>query len=180
MKTLVLVKKYALGLVNALKGDAEFSLVSQELDEFLTFIQPHKELSDLLASPLVPASKKALIIKNVLKACSLAEKASRFLLLLAEHNRLNLLPDILQVLPVLWHERKGVSTFEVNSVVALTESQKERLQKELERLERRPVYLQYRIDPDLVAGISLRKGNVVYDASIRGHLAKIKEKICEG
>lgn len=180
MKTLVLVKKYALGLVNALKDDGEFSLVNQELGEFWTFFRTHKELSDLLASPFIPASKKNLIIKNVLAACSLAEKTSRFLFLLVEHSRLNLLPEILQVLPVLWHERQGVSTFEVNSVIGLTEGQKGRLQKELERLERRPVYLQYRIDPDLVGGISLRKGNVVYDASIRGHLAKLKEKICEG
>jgi F-type H+-transporting ATPase subunit delta len=180
MKTLVLVKKYGSGLVNALKDDGEFSLVSQELNEFWVFFQTHKELSDLLASPFVPASKKDLIIKNVLAACSLAEKTSRFLLVLVDHSRLNLLPEILQVLPVLWQEKKGVSTFEVNSVVALTESQKGRLQKELERLEGRPVYLQYRIAPDLVAGLSLRKGNVVYDASIRGHLARIKEKICEG
>ncbi len=180
MKTLVLVKRYALGLVNALKDDSEFSLINQELGEFWTFFQSHKELSDLLAGPFIPASKKSLIIKNVIEACSFAEKTSRFLILLVEKSRLNLLPEILRVLPLLWHEKKGVSTFEVNSVVYLTESQKRRLQKELERLERRPVYLQYRLDPDLVAGVSLRKGNVVYDASIRGHLDKLKEKIGEG
>jgi len=34
MKKLVLVKKYTLGLVNALKDEEEFSRVSRELEEF--------------------------------------------------------------------------------------------------------------------------------------------------
>jgi F0F1-type ATP synthase delta subunit len=73
-----------------------------------------------------------------------------------------------------------VATFEVSSVVPLADSQKQRLQAELERLEGRPVFLRYSIDPALVAGFALQKGNVIYDASLRGHLAKIKQTISEG
>jgi len=180
MKTLVLVKRYTLGLVNALKDDKEFSLTSQELDGFQRLLSSHPELARILANPFIPAAKKSMIVKEVLTSASVAEKTVRFLLLLLEHRRLDLLPDILKSLPVLWHEKKGVSTFEVSSVVSLTESQQEKLRRGLELLERRPVFLQFRIDPGLVAGLSLRKGNVIYDASVRGHLSRLKEQIYEG
>jgi F-type H+-transporting ATPase subunit delta len=167
-------------LVNALRDEKEFSAVSQELAAFSKLLSAHKELTEILVSPFVPAKKRNQIIKDILAAFSFSGEMKRFICLLLDHNRLNLLGDILESLPVFWHEHKGVSTFEVSSVVSLTDAQKARLKAQLERLERRPVYLSYKIEPELVAGISLKKGNVVYDASIKGHLSKLKEEICEG
>jgi F-type H+-transporting ATPase subunit delta len=180
MRSHILVKRYAQGLVGALRDDTEFELVAEELGRFRKLATGHKEFKEALANPFVAAKKKNRMIKDVLAVSSFSEKTSRFLTLLLAHHRLELLEGILQALPVLWNERKGVSTFEVSSVVSLAEVQKKKLQAELERLERRPVCLHFLLDPGLVAGISLKKGNFVYDASLRGHLEKIKEKIIEG
>lgn len=180
MKTLLLVKKYTLGLVNALKDDEEFSQISQEFSKFSVLLSSHAELARALANPFIPAVRKMLILREVLAQMSMATKTTRFLLLLLEHDRFNLFPEILKSFPVLWHEKKGVSTFEVSSVVDLNEAQRQKLKRELERLEKRPVFLQFRIDPSLIAGLALRKGNVIYDASLRGHLRKLREQICEG
>jgi F-type H+-transporting ATPase subunit delta len=180
MIKLILVKRYAQGLVGSLRGDAEFDSACRELLEFQDRISSHAALKEFLASPFVAGRKKTRVIQDVLAASGFAEKTRRFILLLIEHNRLGLLGDILEALPVLWHENQGVSTFEVSSVVSLSEGQKGKLQEKLERLEGRPVFLRYLIDPGLVAGFSLKKGNVVYDASIKGHLAEIRDRISEG
>lgn len=180
MKTLVLVKKYTLGLVNAIKNEEEFSRISRELEAFRLLLSEQAELSGVLANPMIPVAKKMVILQEVLARASVAEKTTRFLLLLLEHGRLNLLSDIVRNLPILWHEKKGILTYEVSSVVALSPAEQERLRRELEELEKRPVFLQFKIDPDLVAGLALRKGNVIYDSSIKGHLNRLKERICEG
>jgi F-type H+-transporting ATPase subunit delta len=73
-----------------------------------------------------------------------------------------------------------VRTFEVSSAVSVTPQQQARLRAELERLEGGPVFLEYRIDPGLVGGLSLRKGNIILDVSVQGRLAKLKEKMIEG
>jgi ATP synthase F1 delta subunit len=96
-----------------------------------------------------------------------------------ENDRLEFFEDILEFLPDLWNEEKGVSTFEVSSVVPLNEAQKEKLKKKLELLENKPVFLKYRSNPFLVGGLSLRQGNIVYDVSIRGNLDRLKENIIE-
>jgi F-type H+-transporting ATPase subunit delta len=73
-----------------------------------------------------------------------------------------------------------VSTYEVVSVVPLNEDQKSRLTKKLEWLEKKPVFLKYREDPSLVGGLSVQKGNIIYDASISGSLERLKQLIIEG
>jgi len=50
----------------------------------------------------------------------------------------------------------------------------------LELLEKRPVSLKYRSDSTLVGGLSIRRGNIIYDVSIRGNLDRLKEIIIEG
>jgi F-type H+-transporting ATPase subunit delta len=180
MKRQILVKRYAQGFIAALRDEREFRLALRELDAFKSLLAGHRELDKVMASPFVTAKKKSRIIKEILTASSFSQKTTRFLALLFDHNRLDLLGEILQTLPLFWNEKKGVATFEVSSVVALSEAQKQKLVEELERLENRPVSLNYRVVPDLVAGLSLKKGNLVYDASLRGHLARLREKIIEG
>jgi len=180
MKNRILVKRYTQGLVGALQDEPDFISVQRELRKFQELISTHGVLKDALANPFVAARRKVQVIRDILAAAGFSGKTSRFVLLLFGHSRLGLLGEVLEELPVLWNERRGVATFEVSSVVALVEAQKLRLAAALERMENRPVFLRYSIDPGLVAGFSLKKGNVVYDGSLKGHLAKIKERISEG
>jgi F-type H+-transporting ATPase subunit delta len=180
MRSQVLIKRYAQGLVGALRDEAEFAEANRELAVFQNLLRTNRKLTGILGSPFIPSKKKKQIIKDILMSASFSQKTVRFLNVLFEHNRLDLLDDVLEAVPIIWNERRGVLTFEVNSAFALTEAQRARLQAELERLEGRPVSLSYRIDPELVGGLSLKRGNVVYDVSLKGRLAKLKERMMEG
>lgn len=179
MKSQILIKRYTQGLVNSIRNDQEFKTLSGQLADFYNLFSDHKKMEEALFSQFLPTTKKMQIAKEILAKGSFSEKISRFILLLVENNRLRLLPDILEFLPVLWDERKGVSTIEVSSAVPLLESQKRKLREKLELLEKTPVSLKYKIDPELIAGLSIRKGNIIYDVSIKGSLESLKEKICE-
>jgi F-type H+-transporting ATPase subunit delta len=180
MKDQGLAKRYAQGLADALKSDEEYLKVRDDLAGFSALMARHDELRRMVSSPLFNIRKKCRIINEILAGRGLEEKAVRFVALLTEHNRLLLLHDMLEMLPEFWNEKKGILTYEVSSVVALSDVQKKRLQGELEKIEKKPVSLSYRIDPDLIGGLSLRKGHIVYDISLRGSLLKLKEKIQEG
>ncbi len=180
MKSQTLVKRYTQGLVNSIKNETEFSAVSQELSNFALLLRKHQKLKETLFSPLLPTTKKTQIAEEVLAKQTLAKKTSRFILLLVANNRLKLLPDIIESLPEVWNEQKGIYTFEVASVVPLTDKQRKKLEKKLELLEKRPVVLKYRIDPELIGGLWVRRENIIYDVSIKGNLTKLKEEISEG
>ncbi len=150
-----------------------------ELSEFDKFLSAHTDLKDTLASRFLPATKKTEIAEQVLERSSIGDKTRRFLLLLVENGRLALLPKILEMLPLVWNEEHGIVSFEVSSVIPLSTEQRKRLEEKLAVYENSPVSLTYKIDPSLIGGLSIRKGNIVYDASIRGDLEKLKQKIAE-
>lgn len=180
MKNHVLIKRYGLGFINAAAGEDEFAALLQELLDFQNLIAREKRLRGALTSPFIPASRKQRLALEVLEHLHLHPKSSRFLQILIDNERFELLPDITAALPELWNDERGVVTFEVVSVIPLSEPQKQALQTKLEGIEQKPVALKYKQDPALIGGLSLRKGNIVYDVSLKGDLEKLKEKIIEG
>lgn len=180
MRSQKLVRKYCQGLVNALQDDREYESVYREIQEFESILDTQRKLKDVLVGPFLPLSKKNEIFREILQGKKVQKKTLRFLWLLIEHGRLEILEDILSAVPEAWNEKKGVSSFEVRSVIPLNEAQKRRLSEKLESMEKKPVVLTYAIDADLIGGLWIRKGNIVYDASLRGNLNGLKETISEG
>ncbi len=180
MKTQILTKRYAQGLVSSIKDDAEYETLFHQLIGFQNLLSDHKELNGALTSRFLPTTRKMEIAAEIMDKSGLRGKIHRFILLLVENNRLDFLPEIVQLVPLLWHEKKGIATIEVASASPLSEEQKRRLKEKLEILEGGPVSLNYRIDSELIGGLSLRKENIVYDVSIKGSLENLKERISEG
>lgn len=180
MQSRTLVRRYAGGLAQAISDDLEFEKLSGELARLVGLITGHEELKAALASPFLPVSRKNRIVEEMLATHALEEKTIRFLRLLMGHNRLNLLEEIAVELPRFWMKEKGIVAFEICSAVPLKPEQKESLERKLEALENKRVNLDFRIDPALLGGLSLKKGNIVYDVSIKGQLTRLKEKISEG
>lgn len=180
MKNQILVRRYTQGLVNSIKDETEFSMLSRDLSDFQKHLREQKNLKSVLTSPFLSTTKKVQVADEILSKTSYKEKPKRFIRLLVENSRLELLSEIMDSLPEAWNEEKGIDTYEVASVVPLSQDQKKRLAEKLESIEKRPVVLKYRIDPELLGGLWIKRRNIVYDISVKGYLTKIKEKICEG
>ena len=170
MKKRVLVKRYAQGFLKSIKDEKEYEALYQELLGFHELLTTHDELQGTLLSPFLPTSKKVELAEDLLTKLSYRGKNLRFILLLIDNGRFQFFPEILESMPEFWNELKGVTTYEVTSAVPLTE----------DRLEKKPIFLKYRKDPSLIGGISIQKGHVVYDASVKGNLERLKQLIIEG
>ena len=180
MKNQALVRKYADGLVQALQDEREFESAGAEVRAFRDLFVSREDLRKALVSPFVDARKKAAVLDGVLAGSGTGPKMSRFLSLLLRHKRLDLLPAMVDLLPEAWSDLGGVVTLEVTSAAPLTAAQKERLEKGLEAWEKKPVRLVFKNDPAIVGGLAVRKGHIVYDASVEGRLAALKELLGKG
>ncbi|MBM3294998.1 MAG: ATP synthase F1 subunit delta [Candidatus Aminicenantes bacterium] len=179
MRNPVLVKRYVEGLAGALNGEDEYARVRHELEAFASLLDGHGLLGTVLLRPFLATSKKAAIVAGVLEKQGASPKARRFLLLLVRHRRLGLLPEVVGRLPVHWRERQGVRSFEVKSVVPLKPRQRARLEEELRRIEGTSVFCDYGLDSSLVGGLLVKRGNLVYDVSLKGQLERLKSVIQE-
>ncbi|RLE04314.1 MAG: ATP synthase F1 subunit delta [Candidatus Aminicenantes bacterium] len=181
MRNLLLVKRYSEGLVKALESRQEFSRVYQELQTFQKILQNYPQLDRLLVTPILSPNKRREIARSLFQLWpEISDKTKRFLLLLIENGRVDILPEILAYLPDIWNEEKGIVTFDVYSVIDLTSEEKKKLQEKLARLEGAPVDVRFHLDPGLIGGISVRKGNIIYDLSLQGCLERLKESLIKG
>lgn len=180
MKTQTLVKRYANGMVGSIQDDKEFERIFEHLESFFNMMNSSQELSDVLLKPFIPKSKTEEVAEKLLNKAKADPKVIRFVLLLIDNERLHKLGDILKVLPEAWNEKKGLVTLEISTVVPLNKNQKNRLKKKLEKKEKKPVWLKYEIDPEIIGGLSIRKENTYFDVSVRGDLMKLREKIKQG
>jgi F-type H+-transporting ATPase subunit delta len=180
MKNQALVRKYADGLVQALQDEREFESVGAEVRAFVDLFVSREDLRKALVSPFVNSRKKSAVLDKILAGSGTGPKASRFLSLLLRHKRLDLLSAVVDLLPEAWSDKRGVVTLEVTSAAPLTAVQKERLERGLEASEKKPVRLVFKTDPAIVGGLALKKGNIVYDASVEGRLAALKELLGQG
>ena len=177
MKNPALVKKYAQGFVLAVKDEKEYGSVSSDVRAFLALFEAREDLRRALTSPFVNARKRDAVLEKVLARLGTGPKAARFLALLLRHKRLDLLAAVVAALPEAWSDKHGIVTYEVVSAVPLTAAQRDRLARGLEASEKRPVRLVARIDPAVVGGLSASKGHIVYDASVEGRLAALRERL---
>jgi len=181
MKNLVLVKRYSEGLVRALDSVEEFNQVKEELQSFNHLLSRSTQLNRVLATPIASPAKRKEVLHSLFRLWpGFLSKTKRFLSLLVEQGRLGLLPEIIGQLPAIWNDEHGIVTFDIFSTVPLTTKEKKVLKEKLEKLEGSPVDLHFHLDPHLIGGISVKKGNIIYDLSIQGSLELLKQHLIKG
>jgi F-type H+-transporting ATPase subunit delta len=104
----------------------------------------------------------------------LTAEAENFVRVLADNQRLVLLPLMREQFEALKDEREGVVEAEVHSAFELTQAQVADLVQRLERKTGRKVRTQVRLDKDLIGGIKIVLGDKIIDGSARAQLAALE------
>lgn len=169
-----------MGFVGAVRDDVEFQAVSRELGKFIETIESEIELKRFLVSPFLSQRKKLEVLDDVVRLLGTGDKTARLLRLLVEHKRFEIVRDVAQALPEAWDEKRGVLAFEVISAVPLSPEQQERLRSRLELSERNPVRLTFRVEPSVLGGVSLKRGQVIRDATLESNLDRLRRIIHQG
>jgi F-type H+-transporting ATPase subunit delta len=133
-------------------------------------------LEVFLTSGIIDRQRKAEVLQG-----AFANRASDLvlngLLVLNEHDRLDLLRPIVEAYRELHEQQAGRMRVEVASAVPLPDDLRERLLQELRhKYDKEPV-LVARVDPELLGGMVVRIGDRVYDESVRTQLNNIRNDI---
>lgn len=129
------------------------------------------ELSDLIGNPKLGAAQLANLIAETAGVTSAVQR--RFVDTLAANNRLSVLPQIASMYDALRNQHEAVLAAEVTSAFPLSDTQVTDIQKTLEGKYGRKVQTSVVVDPELIGGVTIRVGDEVLDASVRGKLAQM-------
>jgi F-type H+-transporting ATPase subunit delta len=171
--------RYAKALLDVAIKEADPVAVERDLAAFADLFAKHDDLRRPLTNPVVPIQAKRAVVEQLTARLQPLPPVSKLLVLLADRDRLELLPNLLNAYRDRLLEHQNVVRAEVVSAVPLAEDRARQLQQKLAAATGRTVNLARRVDPSILGGVVARVGTVVYDASIATQLSKMKERLTE-
>jgi F-type H+-transporting ATPase subunit delta len=174
------VSRYANALVDVVLSAASGIKPVEAVEQLRWFnatIQSSPDLRSVLATPAISATRKRALIKSIAAAIGVTPMIRNFVLVLSDHHRAAGLPQILDAFEMALDGRLGLVRAEVKSAFELTEQQRNDLMKELSDLAGTEIRMRVEIDTALIGGVSVRLGSKVYDGSVRGQLAGLRERL---
>lgn len=169
---------YAVAFLDA-AGEAK---LTESLEEFTSFheevLLKNPEFEQLLMSEMTSSDEKIGLIQRVAEPRA-SQAFTNFLLVLARHGRLELLPLILAEGRSEYENRTGKSRVQVKSAVPLSDEQLGRIKNRLQdALSSEPI-LMPSVDQKLLGGLVIQVGDTVYDGSLRTRLRDLQQRLRE-
>jgi|SRR5262245_18093183 len=172
--------RYARALLDvAIKEKANPEQIERELADFTALLDAQPLLKKVLLNPAVPVPRKRAAVADLTSRAKLAPVVSKLLVLLAERDRLILLPDLVDAYRSRLADYRQIVRAEVTTAAPLAPERVQQIQKSLADVTGRSVALQTRVDPAIVGGVVAKVGSVVYDGSVTRQLEKLKDRLVE-
>jgi F-type H+-transporting ATPase subunit delta len=168
---------YAEALLGACDKSGRVETVFDELDSLVNDVLPaNLVIANLFSSAALGRRARGEIIDKAF-AGPASELFHDFLRVLNDHERLDLLPAIHAAFRDLLDERARRVRIYVESAVPLQDDQKNRLREELRARYTFEPLLEAHVNPELLGGLRIRIGDMLFDSSIRTQLAIIRNQI---
>ncbi len=162
----------------------EVALESNRLDATLeevlfvkqTFLE-NEDLNKLLLHPNIEKEEKIKVIENIYKGKISDEITGLMIMLITKGHQKEFLSVFDYVIAAI-KEEKGIGIAHISSAVALTQSQKERIeQKLLETTKYQKIEGIYNVDSNLIGGLVIRIADTVVDSSLKTQIANLSKTL---
>ena len=146
----------------------------QNLDIFLS---ETTELTKYLNSPVVNQEAKRQILSKTLKS-QVNTETFKFLMVLVNRNRINLLNSVIKSYLELVYETASIKMIEVATASTFSSSQKNSLIQKLKEITNaREIRLVVTVDPSLIGGFLIRTESKVIDFTIKNQLQQLAKHL---
>lgn len=170
--------RYAKALFDvALKERANLEQVERDLADMAALFDAHATLRDVMVNPAVPAPRKRALMQELVARARPNPIVGRLFEMLAERDRLILLPDLLASYRDRLMDHRQIVRAEVITAEPLPPERTANLERRLAALTGRRVTMKARVDPGIIGGLVARVGGTVYDGSIATQLDKLRGRL---
>ena len=190
MKGHAVAGRYARALfaLGSKSGESALDALNNALAALAEAARLHPELGALLRSPVIAASEKRLVLDKVLAAAIPAKELSKarrrlvgnFCSLLADRGRLPLIGLIARAFAAMLDARRRIVRGSLCTAIELDDARREAVKARLEQTAGGTLELEYRVDPAILGGITIRLGDRILDASLRTQLDMLRDTIKKG
>jgi len=169
--------KYAKGLFTVAKELNKTKEFGEELNQIKDLLTSMPEVLSALQNPIYPPDLKMEIIEEILKSIKVNPEIERFLKLLVERRRIQYIKEIVTMYQELLDEELNIARGEVITAYPLTSEEKKELEEILKEYLKKEVILESKVDEEIIGGIKIKIGDLIFDGSLKTQLGKLKEII---
>jgi F-type H+-transporting ATPase subunit delta len=172
------VGAYARALADAVvESKLDPARMLQDLHAVESLLAESDPLRRVLENPSIPGDRKRAVLDAI--NLGMTRQARNFIAVLTDHRRLPLFSDIVKQVQQELNARLGFADAEVSSARPLSDPEKQLLEAEITKLTGKRVHARYEQDGSLLGGAVVKVGSTIYDGSVKGQLARIREQLVE-
>jgi len=173
--------RYARALFDVARQErADLDHIEQELGGFVALFEQHSNLKKILLNPAIPVTRKRATMLELTARAASSPVVAKLLALLAERDRLILLPDLLASYRERVLDYRQIVRAEVTTAAPIADDKADAIARRLASATGRKVALKTSVDPAIIGGLVARIGSIVYDASITRQLEKMRQRLEQG
>ena len=147
-----------------------------EMLSFCAAVADDETMKSALDQPALNRTQKGDLFNQVC-AEKLNDQGKNFIKMLAENDRIALLPDIAVLFHHYQSDAEGAIDAELISALEVSEQQVQAIAASLTKRLGKKVSLSTTIDQSLIGGAVIRAGDMVIDGSVRGRLEKLSNSL---
>jgi len=168
-------------------AEAAFELASRDnaLDAWAGGLQLASQLvsdervSTAIDNPARPYAERVALLEKLLHGRA-PEGVIRLAALLAERGRVDRLPDVASGFQRLLDAQRGIVEARVTSAAPLTPDETQAVEAWVAKTTGKQVHLSATVDEALIGGLTVRVGDTLMDASVRGRLERLRTELITG
>ena len=174
---MVVANRYARALAEVVASSGDYRKVLRELQDFATAYRESLELREVFASPAVALPQKVKVLEVIGRELGESPVTLIFLRVLLANYRMPLLEEAVLAFRKIAYDRLGIVQVTISSASDLSDAERQSVAARFRELTGKQVELEFRIDSELLGGILAQIGSTVYDGSVRGNLARVREQL---
>jgi len=170
-------KSYALALYELSKENSDLDKVEENIKSINKLLRESSDFKEMILNPTISKEEKKNVMSIVAKQNNFPRILKNFLAYISSKNRLFFLNKIIESFLALVATNKGELNAKLVSSKKLSDEEKEKIKFELSKSFKSPLNIDYKFDPDLIAGLVIQVGSVMIDTSIKTKLKKLEQNM---
>jgi len=164
---------YAEALLDLAKSNDSLKETTNDMNIVSQFLPNSSDLKKFLGNPLITKEAKKNVVKDILGE-QIDSSTLKFLLLLVERGRIEVLESIAQKFLELSFKQESIEIAKITSSIQLSAQQQKEIAEKLKVITgAKQIKLALKVDPALIGGFTIEIGSKMIDTSIRGQLKQI-------
>jgi F-type H+-transporting ATPase subunit delta len=180
MTTSATARHYARAFYDVARPTGRLEELATALDAFAELAEGSADLRHALLNPGFTQAEKFKVLAAIAEKLNLPKEVHNFSKVLVNLRHVKEVGAIAKTVRDLADEAAGRIQAQVATATALDDSHKQALSSALGKAVGKTVVLSEKVKPELLGGVRVSLGSVVFDGSVRGQLDRLKRTLTTG